>query len=118
MSTETLKEFNEEVAELKNSLYDSMVRNNRSNNPASLDSLHRYEELMRKIFTYWKTLYDSGVHRAYILRMPNEELQDVFYKKTQWFINNILNQPDFNFRTKAMHLLQKNCEMDAVNLNQ
>ena len=118
MSAETLKEFNEEVAELKNNLYDSMVRNNQSNNPASLDSLHRYEELMRKIFTYWKMLYNSGSRNAYILRMPNQELQDTFYEKTQWFIKNIINNPDFTFRTNAMNLLQKNCEMDAVNLNQ
>jgi DNA integrity scanning protein DisA with diadenylate cyclase activity len=116
MSAKTLEEFNEEISELKNSLYDHMIRNNQQINPASLDSLHRYEELMQKIFTYWKTLYESGP-KNYTLRMPSKELNKTFNEKTKWFIQNIINNSDFSFRTNAMKQLQKNCESEAVNLD-
>lgn len=115
MSAETLKEFNEEIIELKNALYDHMIRNNQENNPATLDSLHRYEELMRKIFTYWKTLYESGPQN-YTLRMPSEELNHTFNEKTKWFIQNIIKNSDFGFRTNAMKNLQTNCTSDVMKL--
>jgi hypothetical protein len=115
MSGETLDEFNKQVVDLKESLYDSIVRNNPKNNPGTTDSLRHYEELMRKIFTYWKTLYNSGAQN-YTLRMPNHVLTDAFNEKTKWYINNILKNHDFTFRTNAMKNLERICITDAVNL--
>jgi hypothetical protein len=112
---ETLEDFNKEVAELKNSLYDVMIRNNPTNNPGSLESLRQYEEVMRKIFMYWKTLYESGP-KNYTLRMPSEELNETFNEKTKWFIQNIIKNSDFGFRTNAMKNLQTNCTTDVMKL--
>ena len=117
MSGAVLKEFNGQMSELKEKMYDVMVRNNSADEPGNLNSLHRYEELLRKILFFWKRLYESGAAAAtYTLRMPSEELQDLFNEKTRWYIQNIVKNPDTDVRIHGIALVERNCEMEPTSL--
>ncbi len=112
-----LKEFNEQMNKMKEKLYDAMVRNNNADQPGNLDSLHRYEELLRKILFYWKRLYHNGAVSGYTLRMPSEELQKIFDEKTSWYIHNILKSSDMDVRIHGIGLVERNCETEPNNLS-
>lgn len=116
MSGAVLKEFNGQIGELKEKMYDVMVRNNNADEPGNLDSLHRYEELLRKILFFWKQLYQGGAAAAYTLRMPSEELQELFDTKTRWYIQNIVKNPDTDVRIHGIALVERNCETEPTSL--
>ncbi len=116
MSGEILNEFNEQIAELKNKIYDSLIRNNPKDEPGSLMMLHNYESLLKKIFLYWKTLYNVGSSVGYSIRMPTEGLQKLFHEKTAWYIQNIVKNPDTDVRYKGIFIVEQNCEKDPHSL--
>ncbi len=117
MSGAVLKEFNDQISQLKAKMYDVMVRNNVEDQPGNLDSLHRYEELLRKILLFWKRLYNAGAAATYTLRMPSEELQKLFEEKTYWFLQNIVKHPDMDVRIHGIALVEHNCEIEPTNLS-
>jgi hypothetical protein len=116
MSGEVIKEFNDQIGELKNKLYDDIIRNNPSDQPGSLDALRRYEQLLKKIFSYWQTLYNVGGSIGYSLRMPSTELQNLFHEKTSWFVQNIVKNPDMDVRIHGISTVERNCEKDPYDL--
>ena len=117
MSGEVLNEFNKQIAELKNKIYDVIIRNNENDQPGSLTSLHHYEELLKKIFLYWKKLYDVGSGLGYTIQMPSKELQKLFHDKTGWYIQNIVKNSDTDVRHQGIFIVGQNCEKDPYNLN-
>jgi hypothetical protein len=110
-----LKEFEKQIAELKSKLYTVIVRYDEKDRPGSLEAMHEYESLLKKIFLYWRSLFYGGKHMAYVLRMPSKELQEMFNMMTHWYVKHIINNS--SFYNDALSILKTNYEKGLYQLS-